>query len=101
MELARNLFPQPDLGDRRPDRRRIRQLAVVHLMLFCVSLPGLWLIVKGGLPLALLPQRSGSETLTLAFFLLFFLYLLSLALRGAWGALRLTVFVLRDRRRAA
>ena len=96
MELVDNPLPGPDPREPRPYLRRIRQLVVAHLILLCVSLPGLGLIVKGARPLVLTPHRSGSETLALAFFLLFFLYLVSLAVRGAWGALRFTLLMLRD-----
>jgi hypothetical protein len=92
MELVRRLVPEAESG---PYRRRVRQLALLHLVLFVVSLPGLWLIVKGGWPLVVIPHRSGGQTVMLGFFVVFFLYLASLSLRGAWGALRLALVVLR------
>jgi hypothetical protein len=99
MELARNPVPGSDRDDLAVDQLRIRQLAAVYLMLFCVALPGLWLIVKGGWPLIVVAHRSPTQTLSLAFFVTLFVYVASLALRGAWRAARLGVFVLRASRR--
>jgi len=54
------------------------------------------LLVHGRLFVAL-SQRSNVETLTIAFFLLFFAYIALICARGAWGGLRIGVFRLAAR----
>lgn len=105
MDLARDLVREPDVSGPRAYRRRVGQLACVYLLLFCISLLGLVLIIRKARLLVLLAQRSNVETLTIAFFLLFFAYLLSLSARGAWGGAHLALHhlraaVTRDRLRA-
>jgi hypothetical protein len=76
-------------------------LAIEHLLLFVGTLAGMALLVWKAQLYVALAQRSNVETLTLAFFFVFFGYLAVLSAPGALGALRLLVFTLQDRQGGA
>jgi hypothetical protein len=99
MDIARNLVREPDVADPRAFRRRVHQLAAVNFLLLCFAVAGIGVIVANGRRFVLLAQRSNVETLTIAFFLLFFSYLLLLSARGAKGAALLGLHALRALRR--
>lgn len=86
---AHAALESPEVGDARHYRRRITWLAVVHAALFIASVAGIALVVSHGEVLVTLAQRSNVETLTLAFFLVFFGYFAVLMVPGAIGAARI------------
>ena len=77
--------------------RRVHELAAAYAGTFLLSLAGAALIIWRARLLVTLSQRSNVETLTLAFFLVFFLYLALLTVTGAWGAVRVATYALRAR----
>jgi hypothetical protein len=79
---------EPDVSDGAHYRRRVTRLAIVHPALFASATIGLVLLVWRARFFVTLSQRSNVETLTIAFFLLFFTYVALLSARGTWGGLR-------------
>ncbi|HXU73688.1 MAG TPA: hypothetical protein VN947_30425 [Polyangia bacterium] len=92
IDLGRALVREPDVGDARHYARRVLLLALIHPALFALSLVGIVLVLWRGRFFVTLSQRSNVETLTIAFLLLFFAYIGSLSLRGAWGGLRVLYY---------
>src|SRR4051794_16711823 len=86
---------EPDTRTPADYARRIRLLVVSYLLLFTASILGIGLIVWKAKLFVGLTQRSNVETLTLAFFLLFFSYAVVLSAGGVWGALRILGFTIR------
>jgi hypothetical protein len=69
--------------------RRVWALAILYPSLLGLCLTGDATLLWKGRLFVTLAQRSNVETLTLAFFLVFYGYLAVLSAEGAWGALRL------------
>jgi hypothetical protein len=88
MDFARSVVRAPDVGDAAAHRRRVTGLCLIHPSLFAAAATGFGLLVWRGRFFVTVAQRSNIETLTIAFFLFFFAYLVSLTARGAWGGLR-------------
>jgi len=63
-------------------------LAAEYLALFICALTGIALLIWKAQLFVTLAQRSNVETLTIAFFLVFFAYLAALSAPGARGARR-------------
>ncbi len=93
-DLARTLLLEPGVSDARHYARRVRVLAVVHVALFLVAIVGLALLVWRASMFVTLAQRSNVETLTIAFFLLFFGYFAVATFPGAVGAVRIAFHAL-------
>jgi hypothetical protein len=72
-------------------RRRVRALAALYVTLAVLCAAGEWLLIAKGRLFVTLAQRSNVETLTLAFFLVYYAYVGALSLPGAAGALRLAL----------
>src|SRR5689334_21408908 len=85
MDLARRLIREPDIVNPAQYRRRVRQLAAAYHSAFILALVGIGLLLYFGRFFVTLTQRSNVETLTIAFFLVFFAYVAHLTARGAWG----------------
>jgi hypothetical protein len=75
-------------------RRRVYLLAGVYFALFATSVVGLALLLWQAKLFVTLAQRSNVETLTLAFFLVFFLYVALLSRRGMIGSLIVAYYYL-------
>jgi hypothetical protein len=97
MDAARRLIREPDVSDPRHYRRRVAELAAIYVAIFALSAAGIVLLVFHGRLFVTLSQRSNVETLTIAFFLLFFGYIALITARGAWGGLRIGAFRLAAR----
>jgi hypothetical protein len=97
---AARLIAEPGARDARHYRERVNRLALEYVTLLIGSVAGIALIIWKAQVLVTLTQRSNVETLTLAFFLVFFAYLAVLSAPGAVGALRIVGFALRGRRTA-
>jgi hypothetical protein len=89
MDFARRLIREPDVANARQYRRRVGQLAVIYVLVFLLSAVGIGLLLSHGRLFVGLTQRSNVETLTIAFFLVFFAYIGLLSSRGAWGGLQI------------
>lgn len=83
---------EPGVQDARHYGQRVHRLALAYLVLFVVSLVGIGLLIWKAQFFVALSQRSNVETLTLAFFLVFFGYVAVLSHAGAGGALRLAYY---------
>jgi len=92
MDIARRLIREPDVSDPQHYRRRVAELAAIYVAIFALSVLGVALLLLHGRLFVTLSQRSNVETLTIAFFLLFFAYIAVLSARGAWGGLRVAAF---------
>ena len=88
-DAARRLVREPGADDPRQYAERVHRLAWWYIGLFALSLIGIGLLIWRAQLFVTLTQRSNVETLTLAFLLVFFVYLAALSVRGALGALRL------------
>ena len=75
--------------------RRVTALAWLFSLIFVFSLAGIGVLCWWGKYLVTLSQRANVETLTLAFFFVFFLYVGLLTRSGVWGALQIAWFRLR------
>lgn len=93
-DLARLVFAEPSAASPRHYTARVRWLAAIYATLFLVSAGGIVVLVWKARVLVLLTQRSNVETLTLAFFLIFFAYVGVLSSTGALGAARLAAWAL-------
>jgi len=88
---------EPGVSDPKHYARRVTWLAIVHPLLLVCSLAGIVLLVWRGELFVTLAQRSNVETLTIAFFLVFFTYFTFATVPGAVGAVRIGWFRLRLR----
>ena len=95
--LAEKVLSEPGIRDARHYARRVGWLAVVHPTLCLASLVGLVLLVWRGELFVTLTQRSNVETLTIAFFLVFFAYFTVITAPGALSGLRIMVLRLQQR----
>ncbi|HEX5061300.1 MAG TPA: hypothetical protein VFV99_18160 [Kofleriaceae bacterium] len=87
----------PGVSDPAHYHRRLTWLAIVHPALFASAVAGIALLVWRGELFVTLAQRSNVETLTIAFFLVFFGYFLVVAAPGALGSARIGWYRLRER----
>jgi hypothetical protein len=90
-DFSRVVLTEPGVRDARHYTRRVRRLAIVHPCLFLASLAGLAILVWRSALFVTLSQRSNVETLTIAFFLLFFAYFAVVSVGGAVGAARIVL----------
>lgn len=88
-DIARGLIKEPGAEDALHYARRVRRLAVSYVALFALSLLGIGLLVWRAQLFVTLAQRSNVETLTLAFLMVFFGYLVTLSAPGVWGVLQI------------
>ncbi len=88
-DFARTFVREPATADATEYATRVRRLSTIYAVLFISSLAGIVLLCWRGKFFVTLAQRSNVETLTIAFFLVFFAYIAILSSRGALGAVRL------------
>lgn len=88
---------EPGVSDPAHYRRRVTWLAIVHPCLFLCSVVGIVLLIWRGEFFVTLSQRSNVETLTIAFFLVFFAYFSVATASGAIGAARIAWYRMRLR----
>lgn len=96
-DALRKPLQEPGAEDARHYRRRVNTLAVEYVVLFTAAIIGVALLVSKAQLYVTLTQRSNVETLTVAFFLLFFGYLAVLSAPGALGGLRVARYALQAR----
>jgi len=89
LDPIRSIIKEPGAEDAGHYARRVVRLAILYCALFVGSLAGIALLVWRAQLLVTLAQRSNVETLTLAFFLVFFGYLAILSAPGLSGALHI------------
>ncbi|HLJ80591.1 MAG TPA: hypothetical protein VKT52_03820, partial [Ktedonobacterales bacterium] len=77
---------EPSIASGSEYARRVSLLAWTYVGLTAGAIVGIGMLVWQAQLYVTLSQRSNVETLTLAFFLLFFTYLAALSLRGVLGA---------------
>jgi hypothetical protein len=92
--LVERAIREPEVESAREYARRVHGLAMLYTALFICSAAGLGLVIWQAQLYVTLSQRSNVETLTLAFLLVFFAYLMLLSLAGTLGAARIAWFVL-------
>jgi hypothetical protein len=88
---------EPGADDPRHFRERVNLLAATYCALFVLSIAGIVLLIWQGQLFVTLTQRSNVETLVLAFFVVFFGYLVLLSAPGVLGTLRILWFAVRRR----
>jgi hypothetical protein len=99
VDPAKDVVAEPGARTAREFTRRAHALAKLHAVLAAGALAGEVLLLVRGRVLVTLAQRSNVETLTLAFFAVFFAYVGFLGARGVPGALRVLRFALLARTR--
>jgi hypothetical protein len=97
IDLPRAALREPGVSDPRHYARRVLWLAVVYPCLLLCTLAGFALLLWRAEFFITLSQRSNVETLTIAFFLLYFGYFACATFPGAVGGIRIAVFHLRLR----
>ncbi|HEX2172182.1 MAG TPA: hypothetical protein VHL09_07020, partial [Dehalococcoidia bacterium] len=90
--IEQSVIREPEVNTPEEYAFRVRQLAIFYLLLFVASVAGIALLIWKAQFFVTLSQRSNVETLTLAFFLVFFAYIAVISVGGAWGALRIALF---------
>lgn len=80
---------EPSIGSVHQYAKRTWWLAFIYFALFLISVVGDTVVAWNSKTLVTLSQRSNVETLTLAFFFVFFLYIAFVSASGAWGFLKL------------
>jgi hypothetical protein len=98
MTLAKRVVEEPGAGTPEEYARRVAWLAALYPSIAALSLAGELLLALRARTLVTLAQRSNVETLTLAFFAVFFAYVGWLGVRGAPGAARIARHALLARR---
>jgi hypothetical protein len=93
-DIARHLVREPSVGNPTEYAARVLRLALAYVGLFVLPLVGCGLLIWQAHLLVTLTQRSNVETLTLLFFLVFFVYLATLSAPGALGAARIAYYAL-------
>lgn len=91
-DFGRHFVREPATADAAEYVRRVHWLAAIYVVLFFASAVGVVLLTWRGKFFVTLAQRSNVETLTIAFFLVFFAYIAALSVRGAVGAVRLAAY---------
>jgi hypothetical protein len=90
--FEQSVIREPGAESSRDYGRRVHRLAVAYVVLFVGSATGIVLLVWRGQFFVSLTQHSNVETLTLAFLMIFFLYLGVLSAPGVSGALRVVYY---------
>jgi hypothetical protein len=90
--LEQAVIREPGAESAHDYRQRVHRLAAAYVVLFVGSAIGVALLVWQGRLFVSLTQHSNVETLTLAFLMIFFLYLIVLSTPGALGALRIAYY---------
>ncbi|HYD40844.1 MAG TPA: hypothetical protein VEB43_08435 [Anaeromyxobacter sp.] len=101
MPLLRQVVSEPGASSPGEYAARVRRLAILYPLLTFGALVGEVLLGLRGKHLVSLTQRSNVETLTLAFFAVFFAYVGVLGARGVPGSLQLLRFWVLARLRGA
>ncbi len=94
MRAIETAIREPGVEGTRQFARRVHLLALIYPTLFLGALVGIGLIVWQAKFLVTLTQRSNVETLTLAFFVVFFGYIATLSAVGLPGAARVGYYAL-------
>jgi hypothetical protein len=84
-----SVLKETAVGSVKEYARRVRFLAAIYVLVVFLCLFGEFLLFGKIRFFVTLAQRSNVETLTLAFFVVFYAYLALLCGRGAWGAARM------------
>src|SRR5689334_7708193 len=73
-------------------RKRVYRLAAIYSAIVLIGVAAIAIIILWGKFFVTLTQRSNVETLTLAFVLVLFAYLVVVCLPGAWGTLKILYY---------
>jgi hypothetical protein len=91
-DLGRSVVREPGADTPEDYATRVHRLALIYLVLFVGSAAGVALLIWRARLFVSLTQHSNVETLTLAFLLIFFLYLGTLSAPALLGALRVAYY---------
>jgi hypothetical protein len=92
MNVVQSILREPQVHSAREYRRHVMYLSWIYVTMFFSSLFGIFILGKHYKLFVTLAQRSNVETLTVAFLLVFFLYLLTISARGAIAALQIIYY---------
>jgi hypothetical protein len=93
-DIARQAIKAAGISNAFEYRKHLSRLSLCYFVMFGASLAGAFTLYWKGKLFVTLSQRSNVETLTIAFFVVFFLYLAALSAKGAWGTLKILRFKL-------
>lgn len=96
-EISKDVIREPGTESPASYAQRVRRLAVIYAGMTLGSALGAALLLWRAKLLVTLAQRSNVETLTIAFCLIFFVYLAALGARGLYGAVRISLYALAAR----
>jgi hypothetical protein len=97
MNVVQSILREPQVQSARQYRRHVMLLSWIYSTMFLSSATGIFLIVIDYKLFVTLAQRSNVETLTIAFLLVFFLYLMTISAKGSIAALRVAYYGLLSR----
>jgi hypothetical protein len=89
VDIAKWVIKEPSIANARAYSHRVWALAAIYSLIFLCSLAGEIVLLWNSKLFIALAQRSNVETLTIAFFLVFFLYLMAVSSPGVLGTTRL------------
>lgn len=92
MDVVESVLREPQIRSARQYRRHVMFLTGIYVTMFLSSILGIIVLCWHYKLFVTLAQRSNVETLTIAFLLLFFAYLLAISLRGALAAIRVLYY---------
>jgi hypothetical protein len=92
MDVVRSVLREPQVQSVRQYRRHVALLSWVYLTMLTSSALGTTVLIVHYKLFVTLAQRTNVETLTIAFLLLFFFYLIAISLKGAFAAARIAYF---------
>jgi len=96
-KLTELAIREPGVGTPEHYRKRVRWLAIVYAVLLLECIAGEVILLARARYFVILTQRTNVETLTLAFFGVFFLYVGAIGVRALPGVLRVARFALMRR----
>ncbi len=92
MDVVQSVLREPQVRSARQYRRHVMYLTLIYVTMFSSSVLGIIVLAKHYKLFVTLTQRSNVETLTIAFLLVFFLYLTAISVRGAMASIRIIYY---------
>jgi hypothetical protein len=89
MDVVKNVLREPQVRTAHQYRRHVLYLGCIYVTMFVSSVCGIVILTRHYKLFVTLTQRSNVETLTIAFLLIFFLYLSAVSFKGATASLRI------------
>lgn len=92
MDVVQSVLREPQVQSPRQYRRHVKLLTLIYVTMFFSSILGIVVLCWHFKLFITLAQRSNVETLTIAFLVIFFAYLLAISFKGALAAVRVIYY---------